>query len=327
MGGYVELSVLGIMIVFALYLIRILFYKIANMPYQEKMATQDMIESVIFAIALLLLFNFLGIAFTQSAQEQLRIFQENLRNYSGQVTLGNPASGDSYIDVIITYLELYRDLLISIKDRAIDDYDRIVNRFAGFDFSIAGYSYRLFQRILEQLEGKEIIAKELVKLGFIIKSSFNLIVNLSILIEALRYLREMAPLILITGIVLRALYLTKGLGAILISLTFSFYFIFPMILSMSLLNSMTNVQLGVGGSKLKVDGTSYYSAELMNFDLDKYSRATDSIKNFLNFVYNRLNIAIWVSMGLSLGIALYFYGILTGGSLIWGAPIQFLRLL
>lgn len=327
MTGYIGLAALGIMIVIFLYLIRILFYRLANMPYQEKLATQDMIESVIVALAIILLFQFLGIAFSQDALTQLKIFRESLANYSGQVTLGSPQAGDSYLDIVISYLEIYRELLISIKDKATDDYDRIVNRFAGFDFSIAGYSYRLFERLLEQVSGKDVIAKELVKLGFIIKSAFNIIVNISILIEALRYLKEMAPLLIITGIVLRALYLTKGLGSILISLAFSFYFIFPMILSMSLLGNLTNVQLGIEGSKLKVDGTSYYSAKLMSFDLDAYSRATESIKNFLNFVYNRLNIAIWVSMGMSLGIAFYFYGILTGGSLIWGAPIQFLRLL
>lgn len=327
MMGYLNLAVLGLMIVIALYLIRILIYRLANMPYQEKLATQDMIESVILALALILLFQFLNISMHQSAQDQLATFSQALRNLTGAYTLGSPQAGDSYLDIIISYMEIYRELIISIKDKAVNDYDIIVNRFAGLDFSIAGISYRMLQRVLEQVEGKDKIATELAKLGFIIRSSFNIIVNLSVVIEALRYLREMAPLIIITGIVLRALYLTKGIGSVLISFAFSFYFFFPVILSMFLGNQLSNVEIGIQGTKLKVDGTSYYSAQLMSFDLDKYSRATESVKNFLNFVYNRLNIAIWVSMGLSLGIAFYMYGLLTGGSLIWGAPIQFLRLL
>ncbi|MEM1700641.1 MAG: hypothetical protein QW785_01095 [Candidatus Anstonellales archaeon] len=327
MMGYLNFAVLGLMIVILLFLIRIMIYRIANMPLQERVATQDFIESVVLMVGIIVMFEVMNVTLQAGANQQLAEFERSLKELLGGSTLGVKTAGDTYIDFIITYLKIYRELLISIKDKATNDYDRIINRFARLQFSIAGISLDLFERLGEQIQGKEAISTELAKLGFIIKTSFNLIVNLSIVIVALEYLKYMAALIIITGIVLRAIYLTKGLGSALIAFTFSFYIIFPTILSMLLGTNVSNVNIGIEGSKLRVDGVSYYSASLVSFNLDEYAKATNSVKEFLNFLYNRLNIAIWLSLGFSLGIAFYLYGLLTGGSLIWGAPVQLLRLL
>ncbi|MCX8154445.1 MAG: hypothetical protein N3C61_01265 [Candidatus Micrarchaeota archaeon] len=327
MIGYIETAFLGVTIVILLYLIRIMIYRIANMPMQEKMATQDLIESVLLAISIGIIMGALDVSFGESASQQLQDLQRELNEIVGITTLGSPEAGTTYIDRMIQYFRVYRELIINIKDQATQAYDRQINRFAGVDISLYGFSLKMFERLSEQFQGKDRIAAELSKLGYIIKASFAIIVNLSIIIVALEYLKSMAALLLITGIVLRAFYLTKGLGSILISFSISFYVIFPTIVSMFLTNEFSKEYIGIQGTELKVDGVSYRSATLMRFDLEKYSRATDSVKDFLNFLYNRLNIGIWLALGMSLGIAFYIYGILTGGSLIWGAPMQFLRLL
>lgn len=325
--GYMETAFLGIMLVIFLYLIRIMIYRIANMPMQEKMATQDLIEALLLAVGIGLVFGALNVSFGQQANQQLQNVQRELNEIVGITTLGSPIAGASYIEIMIQYFRVYREIIISIKDQATQAYDKQVNRFAGVDLSLYGLSLKMFERFVEQIRGKDVIATELAKLGYIIKASFAIIVNLSIIIVALEYLKNMAALLLVTGIVLRTFYLTKGLGSILISFTVSFYILFPTIVAMFLTNEFKIEYIGIGGTELKVDGVSYRSATLMNFDLEKYARATDSVKDFLNFLYNRLNIAIWLGLGISLGIAFYLYGILTGGSLIWGAPMQFLRLL
>jgi|GEM_PF-6722958 len=324
--NYIETSLLGLAIVLGLNILRLLILKIANMTTKYEYAKLDIIETILiifFIGVLVLIFDVAISAKNEDLESRLvEILDNTSRNY---IRLSSIRSG---FDTIIAYLEAIQNYMLMVNDYALMNYNLLSNRFAGFDVDIAGVSYRSIQNYIELIEGKEKIAKALADLSFIIRTSFNIVLILGIVISLLEFIKLAFPVFFYTGLVLRSFYITSGLGALLLSMSISFYFVFP-ILFFSLINppSMKVTYSYDSGISLVVDGETYLTSKNYFLDFTTIIESSSNSFLFLSNYYNLVVIALLISTGISLGIVYYGFLFLGRGGLLWAAPTGLLRLL
>ena len=332
--GFLYLALIAGLIMLFINLIKIQLYKFAKMEMLEQRAKLDFMESLVYLFFVIMFAGVLetvgGIgdvwssgtdtetsAFRTSIDEAYKLFRSN------SVTMD--------IEYVKAALLSLNNLMVEIRTQAINQYNLIINRYSGFDFGLLGVSFRGIQRLVELATGEmKRVAKALVTLAYVIRATVTLNVLLSGAIEALNYISIMAPFLFMVGVLLRAFHWTSGIGAALVSFSFSFYTIFPFAYGIFL----TGVKPPVVGSSeptiaLRVDDSATYQygqalSELYN-RID-FQRLTE-IETFINLIYTKAFVGLTVASGLSLGMAMYLYSFLSKGSIIWGAPAGLMRLL
>jgi len=332
---YLYYALIAGLIMLFINLIRIQLYKFAKVELLEQRAKLDLVESLVYLIFVIMLAITMDLVATSVPGSALETTDPGLVEEKAKLTIDEAykllrnTEVSTDINMARLILQSLNQLMVQIRTYAINEYDQLINRFAGYDFGLAGISYRAVQQLVEQLTGEmDRVAKALVALTYIIRATITLNVLFSAALEALNYLQHMGPMLLMTGILLRAFHWTAGVGAALISFSFSFYVLFPFTLGIFLHGVSVNVPQPSERISLMVDESATYQAtdalaELQQID---YSRITE-IQTFVNVLYSKAMMGLVVATGLGLGMAMYLYSFLSKGSIVWGAPAGLLRLL